>query len=96
MDFRVDAKGKVFTAHVTKNQMAITAGVGDLVIRGILHIKPDARLKDEMNDSEPFIAITNARVTTKTGILPVYETDALIVNKSQLAWIFEDPSPQEK
>lgn len=92
MDFRVDAKGKVFTERMTKNQMAVTVGIGDLVIRGILHVKPDARLKDEMNDGELFIAITDARVTTRAGKKPIYKTDALIVNKTQISWIFENES----
>jgi hypothetical protein len=92
MDFRVDAKGKVFTERMTKDRMSVTAGIGDLVIRGILHIKPDTRLKDELNDGESFIAITDARVMTRAGKKTVYKTTALIVNKAQIAWIFENES----
>lgn len=92
MDFRVDAKGKVFTERMTKDRMPVTAGVGDLVIHGFLHIKPNTRLKDELNGGESFIAITDARVTTRTGKKPVYKTAALIVNKAQIAWIFENES----
>lgn len=92
MDFRVDAKGKVFTQRMTKDRLWVTAGVGNLIVRGIVHVKPNTRLKDELNDGEPFIAITDARVTTRTGKKPVYKTAALIVNKTQIAWIFEDKS----
>ena len=92
MDYRVDEKGKVFTYRMTKNRLPVTVGVGDLVIHGFIHIKPETRLKDELNDAESFIAITDARVTTRAGKKPVYKTAALIVNKAQIAWIFENES----
>ena len=92
MDYRVDEKGKVFTDRMTKHRLPVTVGVGDLVVHGIVHLMPDTRLKDELNDGLPFIAITDARVTTRAGKKPVYKTAALIVNKAQIVWIFENES----
>lgn len=92
MDYRVDEKGKVFTERMTKKRVPVTVAVGDLVIRGFVHIKPETRLKDELNEGETFIAITDASVSTRASKNQVYKTTALIVNKAQIVWIFESES----
>lgn len=94
MGFRVDEKGKVFTDRVTKYQVSVIARVLDLIIEGNVHLKPENRLKDELNDSEQFIAITHAQAMLKEGEPPLYTTDALIVNKAHIAWIFPRESNQ--
>jgi hypothetical protein len=88
MSYRIDEKGKVFTTRVTKQSAAITARMGESIIYGMIHIAPDNRLKDELNNQEKFIAITQAQVWSVGGERPLYETDVLIVNKDHLDWIF--------
>jgi hypothetical protein len=88
MEYRVDEKGKVFTERITKRAVPVVACIGDLIVRGTVHLKPDNRLKDELNDNEQFIAITQAHVLEHRGKRALYKTEALIVNKSQIAWIF--------
>jgi hypothetical protein len=92
MDFRVDAKGKYYTRHVSKQSVAVTARVGDSMVQGTVHLAPDNRLKDELNGGETFIAFTNAQVWEVNGAQPLYSTEVLMINKGQIAWIF----PREK
>jgi hypothetical protein len=92
MDFRVDAKGKYYTTHVSKQSVEVTARVQDSIIQGTLHLAPDNRLKDELNSGEIFLAITNAQVWQVNGAEPLYSTQVLMINKDQIAWIF----PREK
>ncbi len=91
MDYRVDPKGKVFTTRVTKRNLAVIIGLGAHVIHGTVHLMADNRLKDELNDGEPFIAVTDAKVFQPGFAAPIYESPALIVNKEHIAWIL----PQE-
>ncbi len=88
MEYRIDEKGKVFTKRMTKRAVSVVACIGDLVVRGTVHLKPENRLKDELNDHEQFIAITQARISEYRSKRALYKTDALIVNKSQIAWMF--------
>ena len=88
MDFRVDAKGKYYTTHVSKQSVDVTARVKDSIIQGTIHLAPDNRLKDELNGSETFLAVTNAQVWAVDGTQPLYSTPVLMINKDQIAWIF--------
>lgn len=92
MNYRIDEKGKIFTPHITKLRLPVTACIGNWLVEGIVHLRSDYRLKDELNDTtETFIAITQARVYhAETGKL-VSEPEVLIVSKNQIVWI----SPRE-
>jgi len=98
MDYRVDPKGKIFTTHITKRNQAVTVCIGDLIIQGVVHLTPDNRLKDELNSTEKFIAITHAQVFQMGGEKPMYETPTLIVNKEQINWVLpkESPDPSDE
>jgi hypothetical protein len=88
VDYRIDEKGKFFTAHITKLRLPITACIGNWIVEGIVHLQSDNRLKDELNEGETFVAITHARVMEAgTGKL-VHEPEVLIVHKAQIVWIF--------
>lgn len=88
MEYRIDEKGKVFTTRMTKRAVSVVACIGDLIVRGTIHLKPDNRLKDELNDNEQFIAFTQAQISERRSKRVLYKTDALIVNKAQIVWIF--------
>jgi hypothetical protein len=88
MDYRVDPKGKVFTTHVTKRNLAVVISIGHSVIHGTVYLQLDNRLKDELNEGEQFIAVTDARIYQVGSEAPIYESAALIINKEQIDWIF--------
>jgi predicted esterase YcpF (UPF0227 family) len=55
-------------------------------IRGRVHIRPDDRLKDEINQNEAFLAVTEAVVQDHQGNT-LYKADFLAVNRSQIIWL---------
>ena len=97
MSYRVNEKGKYFTDHITKRSLPITACVRDWIIQGTIHLMGENRLKDELNDGETFIAITDVQISGRAGETTVYETPVLIVKTDQIAWIFprDDAQPPE-
>jgi hypothetical protein len=98
VNYRVDDKGKFFTAHVSKLRLPITACIGNWIVEGTIHLKSDNRLKDELNDGETFVAITQARVWEAGSGKLVYEPEVLIVHKNEIVWIFPretTPPPAE-
>lgn len=88
MDHRVDDKGKFFPMRVATLRLPITACIGEWIIEGTVHLKGNNRLKDELNDDESFIAITQVRVRDRRDAKPAYESEVLIVHKHQIVWIF--------
>lgn len=93
MDYRIDPKGKVFTTHVTKRTLAVIISLGNSIIHGNVYLMADNRLKDELNDGERFIAVTDARIYPPGSESPLYESAALIINKEQISWIFPKEPP---
>ncbi len=94
MSFEVDEKGKIFTEVVTKKPLPAIVQTATHLIRGNIHIHPDERLKDELDRDEPFLAITEARVLGADGE-PVYHTDFLAVQRSQIVWVMPDNGQQD-
>jgi hypothetical protein len=92
MEYRVNEKGKVFTTRVTKRCLIVTACVRDWIIQGAIHLTGDNRLKDELNDSETFVAVTDAQVSHAQSEQPVFKTPVVIVQKAEIAWIFPHES----
>jgi len=99
MNYRVDEKGKVFTPHITKLRLPVTACIGHWLVEGTMHLRSDHRLKDELNDDgENFIAITQARVRDASSGQVLSEPEVLIVQKDHIVWIFprEASTPTEE
>ncbi len=92
MDFRIDQKGKIYTQRITKEELPATLATTTHIIRGVLYVRPDWRLKDEMNNDEQFIAVTDAEVYDISGQTRLYSSPLMVVNKGLLAWII----PQEE
>ncbi|MBI4790721.1 MAG: hypothetical protein HY782_27145 [Chloroflexi bacterium] len=87
MDYRVDGKGKFYTQKVSKQAVSIVARVENTLIHGVIHLTPENRLKDEMNNGEEFVAITKAQVLDAATERVMHAAEVLIVNKARIAWI---------
>lgn len=79
-------KGKIFTNVVTKKPIDVYIQTNLHFIRGRVHIRPDDRLKDEINQNETFLAVTEAVVQDQQGNT-IYKADFLAVNRSQIVWL---------
>ncbi|MBN1536813.1 MAG: hypothetical protein JW908_08790 [Anaerolineales bacterium] len=83
---RYDDKGKYFTNIVTKETLYAFIQTSDCQIQGWVYIRPDQRLKDEMNEQEQFFAVTDAQVFDHAGNMK-YKTKFILVNRDQVIWI---------
>ena len=59
-------------------------------IRGKLHLRENERIKDALNTSDTFIAITEAKVFDVEGLALLYETGFLALNRQKVVWVIED------
>lgn len=88
MDLRIDDRGKYFTPRVSKESIAAALRTTDHLIVGQIHVRPDQRLKDELNLSqERFVAVTDARVYDAQGANLLFSSEFLIVASSHIIFI---------
>ena len=81
-----DEKGKLFTNVVAKKPIRVVIMVATHRIVGTVHIRPENRLKDEINQPETFMAVTDAQIENELGQV-VFTNKLLIVNRSQIIWM---------
>jgi len=86
MVIRYDEKGKIFTEVVTKEDLPVLLMTRTQRIEGCVHVRANSRLKDALNNSERFIAVTSARVFNDQGDLQ-YECEFLAVNLEEVVWV---------
>ena len=90
MTIRVDAKGKVFTDIVRKDEVPALVQTLTNLVHGNLYLRPDQRFKDEMNQSqEQFIAVSDAVVYGPDGQV-LARSSFLTINKAHIVWIRPD------
>jgi hypothetical protein len=80
-------KGKIFTNIVTKKPVEVQIQTSIHRIHGYVHVRPDDRIKDEINQNERFLAVTDATIFALTGE-EILKTDFLAVNREQIIWMF--------
>ncbi len=90
MSIRVDAKGKVFTDIVRKDEVPALIQTLTNLIHGHIYLRPEQRIKDEFNDGkESFIAVTKATIYTASGKV-LRKSEFLTINKTHIVWIRPD------
>lgn len=99
MSVRIDAKGKIFTDVVRKEEVPVLIQTLTNVIHGNIFLRPEQRIKDGLNDSpEAFIAVTDAEIYSPGGQL-LHRASFLTVNKQHIVWLRPDeerpPHPTE-
>ena len=96
MTIEYDEKGKYFTNIVTKAAIPAKIKTQTNLVEGDIHIKPDERLKDELDLPEPFLAVTNATVYTEAGQI-AFQTSFLAIRREQIVWVtaLSDVSKEE-
>ena len=95
MSFRIDAKGKIFTDIVRKEEVPVLIQTVANLIHGHIFLRPEQRIKDELNSGqEYFIAVTDAEVYGADG-QTLYKSQFLTLNKQHVVWIRPDEPPPE-
>lgn len=85
-------KGKIFTEVVSKVAVDVIIQTTSHRIYGKIHIRPGERIKDELDRSDPTLAVTDAVIYDQDGILMVLKSGFVAVQKSQIIWV----SPQDQ
>jgi len=86
MSIEYDEKGKYYTDVVTKVSIPAMLQTTTHLLRGTIHVRQGGRLKDELEGSEQFIALTLVEVCERDGKV-LYQTPFLAIQKSQIVWI---------
>jgi hypothetical protein len=82
-----DEKGKIFTQVVSKEPITVVIQTAQNFIHGAVHVRPDMRMKDEVNDlRERFMAVTDAIIFDSQKV-ELYRSNFLLLNIDQIIWI---------
>ena len=95
MPIRFDKKGKYFTEKVTKDKIKVTIQTLVDQLSGYLHVQPDKRLKDDLNDTSGFLALTDGKVLNPQGE-ELDRFDFLAINKEHIVWVIEEEDREPK
>lgn len=89
MSMHYDNKGKFYTDVVSKEAVPVIIQTLTNRIRGLIHLRPGIRFKDQIVGTEAFIAITEATVYSPSGQV-LYHCNFLALNRDHLVWIFPE------
>jgi hypothetical protein len=92
MTIEYDEKGKIFTEVVSKVPIQATIQTTTHLMRGRLHVRRDQRIKDELDASENFLAVTDVSVLGPDG-QTIFQAPFLAVRRSHIIWVIPE---QEK
>lgn len=84
MDVRYNHKGKFFTNVQSKVPVIVIVQTTKNRIRGTIHVHPQRRLLDELNEPTEFLPITEGQIHENNS---VREVGFIALNKSQILWI---------
>lgn len=95
MTIEYDEKGKIFTDIVSKIAVYATVQTTMHLMRGHIHIRRDQRLKDELDHSESFLALTDVTVLNADGHT-LFQVPFLAVQRSHIIWVMPEPDTDEE
>jgi hypothetical protein len=93
MNVQYNHKGKYFTKVQSKKTVEVIIQTTNQQIQGIIHVCPDRRLLDELNEAPEFVAITNARIKNGDNELQV---DFLALQKEHILWVTPIENPNQE
>ena len=94
MTFEYDEKGKIYTDIITKVAIPATIQTTTHMLRGRVHVRRDRRIKDELDDNENFLALTDASVLGPDG-QTLFQIPFLAVQRSHIIWVIPEQSQDE-
>ncbi len=83
-------KGKLFTEVISKVAISVILQTTTNRIYGKIHIRPDERLKDELDRSEIVLAVTDAEIYDLNGSTLLFKTKFIAVQISQIVWVLPE------
>ena len=89
MTIEYDDKGKRFTDIVTKRPVFATMQTTRHLMRGHIHVRPDQRIKDELDQDDKFIAVTDVSIIGNDGQI-LFQVPFLAVNRAHIIWVLPE------
>ncbi|MCJ7584324.1 MAG: hypothetical protein MUO30_06090 [Anaerolineales bacterium] len=89
MTIEFDDKGKFFTDVITKVTVPAIIQTVTQRIHGKLHVRPDQRLKDELDINEKFLAVTDATIYSFDGQV-LYQCKFVSIQRTQIVWVIPE------
>lgn len=86
MTTRIDENGKLYTDVVPTVAVRATLQTVSHLIQGNLHLRSGMRLKDELDQPDLFLAVTEVEVVAPNGHV-LFQTPFLAVSRAQLVWV---------
>ncbi len=78
--------GKYFTDVIPKRPVEVLIQTTHQLLRGFIHVRPDYRLKDEIDEPGKSLAVTDVTIYTHDGTA-LYHTKFLALSRTQIVWI---------
>jgi hypothetical protein len=89
MTIHFDEKGKFFTEKITKEPVPVMIQTITNRIHGSIYVRPGERLKDELDQSTQFVAVTDAVIFGLSGD-EIAHAEFMIINIDQLVWLIPE------
>lgn len=89
MTIEYDEKGKIFTDIVSKVAVQATIQTTTHILRGHIHVRRDQRIKDELDNNENFLAVTEVSVLGPDG-QTLFQAPFLAVRRSHIVWVIPE------
>ena len=86
MSTHFDEKGKFFTPVITKEPVPVIIQTVLHRINGNIYVRPEDRIKDELDRADAFLAITEATIFDLMG-QEIFSADFITVNRYHIIWI---------
>jgi hypothetical protein len=87
MTIQFDDKGKFFTDVINKEAIPVIIQTITNRIQGLVYTRPGFRLKDMINETEKFIAITDANIYDTSGKI-AFQCGFMTINREHIVWMF--------
>ena len=89
MTIEFDDNGKIYTDIIRKTPIPVMIQTITHRIHVNIHVKQDQRIKDELDTTENFIAITDALIYASDGQI-LYQTNFIAVQRDEIIWVMPD------
>lgn len=88
----LEDRGKIFTNVITKISVDVIIQTISNRIEGVLHVRPDERFLDEINQDKTFLPVTNAVIFNAAGE-EISRSDFIVINRAHVIWVIPTNEP---
>jgi hypothetical protein len=89
MTIEFDDNGKIYTDIIRKTPIPVMIQMVTQRIHGNIHVKQGQRIKDELDTTEKFLAITDALIYSADGQI-LYQTNFIAIQRDEIIWVMPD------